>query len=163
MQPVEVILLRTELIHDIEAVIHQLERKSKDTASAALLPAGASADYLLSRHIDTAVNQALASCQAYLAMPSPFAHRIATDHAMQWEEKSILLAMPLSWPLHHLDPLRDAIHSFIVYRALQLFLAFSDEKAAAVCDERASDFCADIAVHLSARSHPLQCAMSPFG
>ena len=70
----------------------------------------------------------MARCQAYLMLPSPYAHRVSADHAYGWEEKSIYLAMPSGWPPHCLEPLRDAVHNFIVYRALQLFLKYLTEK-----------------------------------
>lgn len=168
MQLVEIILLRDELIHDIEANINQLERKAtvpsaSPEGSSPLLPNGASDNYLISRHIDTAVNSAVSRCQAYLLLPSPYVHRISTDHAHQWEEKSLYLALPPDWPPHCIDPLRDAVHNYVVYRAMQLFLTFANEKAAATADAMASDSYDDINVQISARRNPLSCGFSPFG
>ncbi len=166
-QLAEVILLRSELIHDIEAGIHQIERSRTATtpgASAAgndILPNGASDNYLLARHIDTAVNQAVSRCQAYLLVPSPYVHRFSTNHTTGWEEKSILLAMPATWANHCIEPLRDAIHNYIVYRAMQLFLAFSDEKAAGIADAMAAEYYNNISVQLSARTKPLSCGFTP--
>lgn len=161
-QLVEVILLKAEILHDIEAYVQQLE-KARPPEAPALLADSASDSYLLRRHIDTAVNQAVARCQAYLTQPSPYVHRISADHVHEWEEKSIFLSMPPAWTPHRIDPLRDAIHNFIVYRSLQLFLSFADEKAAAMSDAMASDSYDDIAVHLSARIKPLTCGYHPFG
>lgn len=158
-QRVEIILLKPELLHDIEAATAHLEKVRQANAPAGsqavcYLPDGASGSYLLSRHIDTAVNQAVARCQAYLMLPSPYAHRVSTDHAYGWEEKSIYLAMPSGWPPHCMEPLRDAVHNFIVYRALQLFLSFSDEKAAALSESMALTAYDDINAQLSARHGP---------
>lgn len=161
-QLVEVILLRSELLHDIEAQIHQLQKARAATVPAAsaagsqsdILPTGGADNYLLSRYIDTAVNQAVSRCSAYLLLPSPYAHRVSTDHAHQWEEKSIILALPHNWPPHCLEPLRDAVHNFIVFRALQLFFAFSDERAALAADNLALNHYDDINVQLNARLGP---------
>lgn len=155
-QLVEVILLKTELLHDIEAVIHQIEKASRQGNSAALdlLPNDAASDALLLRHLDTAVNQTVSRCQAYMLLPTAFAHRITTNHTYGWEEKSIYLGMPPKWPPFCIDPLRDAIHNFIVYRTLQLFLAFTDEKAAAKCDAQALSYYDEINAQLNARQGP---------
>lgn len=162
-QLADIILLRSELLHDIDEGIQQIEKGRTATAPAAsaLLPTGASDNYLLARHIDTAVNQAVARCRAYLLVPSPYVHRFSTDHVEQWEEKSILLAMPHTWASHNIEPLRDAIHNYIVYRAMSLFLTFSDEKAAGMADIMASNSYDDIAVLLSARTKPLTCGFTP--
>ncbi len=161
MQLVEVIFLYDELIHDIEANINNIERKG--TASSPLLPNGAKSDYLIARHIDTAINQAVSRCQAYLLLPSPYVHRISTDHAHQWEEKSLYLALPPDWPPHCIDPLRDAVHNYVVYRTIQLYLAFTDPQAAATADAMASDSYDDINVQISAHRNPLSCGFSHFG
>ena len=110
-------------------------------SSAALppiLPKGAAEDYLLLRHLDTAVNQAVSRCQAYLLLPSPFVRRISTNHTYGWEEKSVFLVFPYNWPPHCIDALRDSIHNFIVERTLQLYLLRVDPKAAELCDATAT-------------------------
>ena len=152
-QVVEIILLKPEILHDIEAGIHQIE-KSRPADAPTLLAAGGADDYLLSRYVDTAVNQAVSRCQAYLLLPSPYVQRISTDHVSGWEEKDIFLALPHNWPPHCINPLRDAVHSFIVMRAMQLFLSFADEKAAAVCDAQAYSFWNDINTALNTRLGP---------
>lgn len=166
-QLVEVIFLRSELLHDIDANIHNLENTAAAVSAASpagtILPSGAADNYLLARYIDTAINQAVSRCQAYLILPSPYVHRISTDHAHQWEEKSLYLALPPDWPPHCIDPLRDAVHNYVVYRAMQFFLTFADEKAAATADAMASDAYDDINVQISARRNPLSCGYSPFG
>ena len=153
-QVVEIILLRPEILHDIEAGIHQIE-KSRSADAPTLLAAGGADDYLLCRYVDTAVNQAVSRCQAYLMLPSPYVHRISADHVNEWEEKSIYVALPPRWPAHCIDTLRDAVHGFVVMRALQLFLSFADEKAAAVCDLQATSFYNDISNALNARIGPM--------
>lgn len=152
-QVVEIILLKPEILHDIEAGIHQIE-KSRPADAPTLLAAGGADDYLLCRYVDTAINQAVSRCQAYLMLPSPYVHRISTDHVGEWEEKSIFVALPPRWPAHLIDTLRDAVHSFIVMRAMQLFLSFADEKAAAVCDAQAYSFWNDINTALNTRLGP---------
>lgn len=152
-QLVEVIFLKQEIMHDIEASIRQIE-KSRPKDAPALLAAGGTDDYLLCRYIDTAINQAVSRCQAYLLLPSPYVQRISTDHVSGWEEKDIFLALPHNWPPHCINPLRDAVHSFIVMRAMQLFLSFADEKAAAVCDAQAYSFWNDINTALNTRLGP---------
>ena len=161
-QLVEVILLHGELMHDIEATIHQLE-KNRKAEEPPLIDGEAADNYLLLRHIDTAVNQTVARCQAYLLLPSPYVHRISTDHVGRWEEKSIFLALPVDWPPHLVDPLRDAIHNYIVYRATQLFLVMADEKAAEKADYMASLYHGDINAHLNSRYGPTPIGPTPFG
>ena len=156
-QLVEVILLKDELLHDIEASAKQLDDARQSTAqgsSAALppiLPKGAAENYLLLRHLDTAVNQAVSRCQAYLLLPSPFVRRISTNHTHGWEEKSIFLAFPHNWPPHCVDALRDSIHNFIVERTLQRYLLRVDPKAAESCDFQALGFYDEINALLNTR------------
>lgn len=161
-QVVEVILLHQELLHDIEAVIHQLERNRKPEEPQ-LLDDDAADNYLLMRYMDTAVNQTVARCQAYMLLPSPFVHRISTDHVGQWEEKSLFMALPMNWPPYLIDPLRDAIHNYIVYRAAQLFFVMTDEKAAEKADYMASLFHGEINAHLNERYGPTVIGPTPFG
>ena len=152
-QLVEVILLKSELLHDIEAVTHQIE-KQRPPEAPSILPTGGADNYLLCRYIDTAVNQVVSRCQAYLLLPSPYAHRISTDHVSGWEEKSIYLALPHRWPPHCIEPLRDAIHNYIVERAVQLFTKLTDDKVSQICDQQAQSFYDDINVALNTRLGP---------
>ena len=161
-QLVEVILLKQELLHDIEAIIHQIE-KASEQENLDLLPNGAASDALLLRHLDTAVNQTVSRCQAYMLLPTAFAHRISTNHTYGWEEKSIYLGMPHEWPPYCIDPLRDTIHNFIIYRTLQLFLAFTNEKAAAVCDAQALTYYNEINAQLNHRLGGTKIYPTPFG
>lgn len=155
-QVIEVILLKQEILHDIEDGIRDLDR-NRDTNLPDLLPEGADSSYMLRRHIDTAVNQAVSRCQAYLLLPSPFVHRISTNHAGDWEEKSIYLAMPRNWPPHLIDSLRDSVHNYIVDRAIQLFLRRKDQNASQVCDAQATVFWNEINTALNARLGPMRC------
>ena len=160
-QLVEVILLKEELLHDIEATVKQLDDTRQSTAqgsSAALppiLPKGAAENYLLLRHLDAAVNQAVSRCQAYLLLPSPFVRRISTNHTHGWEEKSIFLAFPHNWPPHCVDALRDSIHNFVVERTLQRYLLRVDPKAAELCDLQAQGFYDEINALLNTRLGPM--------
>lgn len=154
-QLIEIILLKEEFLHDIEANIRQIE-KQRPADAPALLDSDGKDNYLLCRYIDTAVSQAVSRCQAYLLLPSPFVHRISTNHAHEWDEKSIYLAMPMNWPPHVIGTLQHDVHNFIVYRAMQLFLAFADEKAAQQSDYQASLFHNAINVDLNSRLGPLR-------
>lgn len=151
-QVVEIILLREELQHDIEDTINDVQHTFRPDGKA-LLPDDKS--YMLMRHVDTAVQQAVARCQAYLLLPSPFVQRISTNHAHEWEEKSIFLAMPHNWPPHAVGSLRDAVHNFIVMRACQLFLALKEPKAAEACDSQATIHYNDINASLNTRLGPM--------
>lgn len=159
-QLIEIILLKPELLHDIEDQLSDVQNTFRPDGKA-LLPADGS--YMLNRHIDTAVNQAVSRCQAYLLLPSPFVQRISTNHAHEWEEKSIFLALPHNWPPHTVGSLRDAIHNYIVMRACQLFLSLKEPKASEACDTLAESFYDDINRHLSARLGPINIKPSFLG
>lgn len=152
-QIIDIILLNKELMHDIEEGIRQVE-KARDKDAPKLLTSDGNDSYILRRHIDTAINQAVSRCQAYLLLPSPYARRVSTDHADQWLEKDIILGLPHNWPPHCVDALRDDVHNFIVYRSMQLFLALSEPKAAEVCALQADSFYNDINAQLNARLGP---------
>lgn len=149
-QRIEVIFLKEEITHDIDAGIHLLE-KGRDADSQPILDKDGKDDYLMARYIDTAINQAVARCRAYLLCPSPYVHRISTNHVGGWEEKSIYLAFPMNWPPHCIDPLRDAIHNYVVERAQQLFLAKVDAKLSEVCDIQATQYYNEINALLNTR------------
>lgn len=152
-QVVEIIIMKPEVIHDIEASVRQIER-GRRPEDPPLLATGGTDDYLLCRYIDTALNEAVSRCRAYLLMPSPFVRRISADHAHEWEEKDIFLALPHNWPPHSIDPLRDAVHGYVVNRAMQLFLAYADAKASEMCDVMAQSCWNDINSQLNARIGP---------
>lgn len=151
-QVIEIILLKPELQHDIGDAISDVQNAFRPEGKD-LLPSGQS--YMLDRHIDTAVNQTVSRCQAYLLLPSPFVHRISTNHAHGWEEKSIYLALPHNWPPHCVDALRDAVHYFIVQRTCQLFLVLKEPKAAEVCDSQATLHYNEINALLNSRLGPM--------
>lgn len=111
-QIIEIILLKDEIIHDIDADTLQVEkaRKLEETVVAT----DERRMYEACRQIDRAVNAVVAKCAAYLLLPSPYAHRISTNHVKGWEEKSIYLALPHNWPPHMVDTVRDMAHNHIV-------------------------------------------------
>ena len=154
-QLVEVIILKEELIHDIQADIRRVER-ARNLEEKPILSENGQDDYLLSRHIDTALNAAVARMQAYLLLPSPYAHRISTNHAYGWEEKSVYLALPQRWPPHLIDALRDAVHNYIVYdvEARLLQVALPEDKALDNVRTMARDCYDDINAHINARTGP---------
>ena len=156
-QVVEVILLKEELLHDIEAVAKQIDDARQATVQSGspalppILSKGAAESYLVLRYVDAAVNQVVSRCQAYLLLPSPFVRRISTNHTHGWEEKSIFMAFPLNWPPTCVDALRDSIHNFIVERTLQRYLLRIDPKAAELCDLQAQGFYDEINALLNTR------------
>ena len=111
-QVVEIILLKDEIIHDIDTDTLNVEkaRKLEETPVAT----DERRMYETCRYIDRAVNQVVHKCAAYMLLPSPFAHRISTNHNKGWEEKSIYLALPHNWPPYLIDSVRDYAHNHIV-------------------------------------------------
>ena len=109
---VEIIILRQEIVHDIEAEFHLFERTRHLEETP--VRTNESDDYTISRLIDQALDKALRPMTPYLLLPSAYAHRIANNHTTQWEEKSVYIAMPQNWPPHCIDILRDAVHNYIV-------------------------------------------------
>lgn len=111
-QIIEIILLKDEIIHDVDTDTLNVEkaRKLEDTP----ISTDERRMYEACRHIDRAVNQVVSKCSAYLLLPSPFVHRISTNHTKGWEEKSIYLALPHNWPPHLIDAVRDHAHEYIV-------------------------------------------------
>jgi len=152
-QVIEIIIMKSEILHDIETSIRQIE-KGRKPEDPLLLTEDGSDNYLLCRCIDTALDQAVSRCQAYLLLPSPFVRRISADHTHEWDEKNIFLALPANWPPHCIDPLRDAVHNYIVNRAMQLFLVYADARLSEVCDAMALSCWNDINTQLNARLGP---------
>lgn len=148
----EVILFKEELLHDIEDHINDVQESFRPDGKA-LLPGDKT--YMLDRHLETAINQAVSRCQAYLFLPAPYVQRISANHAHEWEEKSIFLAMPATWPVSNVRTLRDAVHNFIVMRTCQLFLALKEPKAADICDLQAIIHYNEINSALSDRLEPM--------
>lgn len=162
-QLLEIILLRTEIVHDIQADFSTLERTRK--LESPILPSEDTDDYLLTRRIDDAVNSAVARLQAYLLLPSPFVSRIATDHARRWEEQSILLSLPDNWPPHLAGTLRDAVHNYVVKAAesAMLTVALPNDPYTALCLQEAERAYNDINSHVSARRGPVTPHPTIFG
>ncbi len=111
-QLIEIILLKDEILHDIDSDTLRLERARKIEETP--VATDERQRYEACRQIDRAVSAVVRKCSAYLLLPSPFVHRISTNHASDWEEKSIYLALPHNWPPHLIDGLRDAVHNHIV-------------------------------------------------
>lgn len=149
-QLIEIILMKSELLGDITAELHQTEN-SRQPEEPKVLNNEAMDNRLIERHIDTAINEVVGRCQAYLLMPSPFVHRIANNHTSRWDEKSIMLGMPMSWPPHCIDALRDACHNYIVQRAQALFLAKTSPKDAELAEGFAINHYSEINALLSHR------------
>ena len=152
-QLVEIILLYPELTHDIERDVQQIE-KSRKLESPML---SGNDDYMLQREIDTALNQAVARMQAYLLLPSPFVRRISTDHAGRWEEKNVFLGLPHNWPPHLIDPLRDAVHNFIVHSVVLYLMQLNlpNDPYAVICEQKKERAYNDINNHINARFGPM--------
>lgn len=150
-QIIEVIMLKEELMFDINAELHQIENTRKPEESK-LLTNEQMDNHLLARHIDAALNKVVERCQAYLLIPSPYVHRISNNHTHDWSEKSIFLAMPINWPLHCMDALRDACHDYIVQYAQALFLAKIAPDTAAISQNMAEHRYSEINALLSHRN-----------
>lgn len=114
-QLIEIILLKDELAHDINADTLNVERARKMEETP--ISTDDHRRYEMNRKIDNAVNHVVRRMAAYMAIPSPFVHRISSNHAHEWEEKSIYLAMPYNWPMHLIDSLRDQVHEHVVKSA----------------------------------------------
>lgn len=151
-QLIEIIFLKPEIKHDIQSEITTIERmrKMQDTP---ILSNDDTDSYTVSRQIDSAVNSAVSRCQAYLLLPSPSVHRISANHVMGWEEKSIYLAMPMNWPAHNLDALRDAVHTYIVKAVVfhLLSIAIPGDPYLSVCMEQRENAYNQINRYLSSR------------
>lgn len=161
---VECILLKPELLHDIQADITRIE-KSRNLQASPILTNEEADSYILNRYIDEAVGKALSHMQAYLMLPSTHAHHIANNHTSDWQEKSITLAMPANWPPHNIDPLRDAIHTYVVkfteYKLLAT--ALTDDRYTALCLDEANSAYDSINSLISSRLGPQRIHPSPFG
>ena len=163
-QFVEIILLKDEIIHDIDADTLNLEksRKLEETPVAT----DERRMYEAFRQIDRAVNKLVRECSAYLLLPSPFVHRISTNHTKGWEEKSLYLALPHSWPPHLIDGLRDAAHNHIVRFAeaelLTPLLSPSDSYVQ-YCALAAQDSLNEVQSIISDRYGPIDMTGTPFG
>ncbi len=167
VQLIEIILMKEEFYHDIDAETLQVQKMRSAVRGFPADKIPLSTDdthrYLIDRYIDKYVSQAVSRLSAYLAIPSPFAHRVANNHASQWEEKSIYVALPHDWPPHHIDPLRDAVHQLIVkgveYQLLAV--ALPNDPYTALCREMMEDADTDITVHVNARYTQQRCGYTP--
>lgn len=111
-QLIEIILLKEELIHDIDADTRSIEQARK--LEGVPVATDERRRYEACRQIDRAVSHILRTLSAYLLLPSPLVQRISTNHASDWEEKSIYLALPHNWPPHLTGLVRDSVHNYIV-------------------------------------------------
>lgn len=154
-QIVEIILLKTELLHDIKSNLVRLERTRK--SQVPIFIDNDDYQYTICRKVDDAVGRVVSRMQAYLLLPSPYAHRIATNHTHEWEEKSIYLALPYNWPPHNIDALRDAVHNYIVKYALFQFLAetLPDDKLLPVLERQYTDLYDNINANINDRLGPM--------
>lgn len=164
LQFVEIILLKEELLHDIHADITRLE-KARQLAGQPILTGDDSSGYTISRQIDRAVDKTVSRMQPYLFLPSPFVHRISGNHVSQWEEKSIYLAMPPCWPPHCIDPLRDAVHRYIVESVKYniLLITLTSDPYTAMCKMEADEAYNEIDSLISTRLGPVRIHPTVFG
>lgn len=118
----EVIIIKEEVLHGIETELHQIER----TRHLEETPIVANDDnrYAVIRDIDAALGKVVERCQAYL-LQDAYAHHITTDHTKDWKERTVKLSMPMTWPLSCINPLRDAIHTYIVKSSLLPLLSLT--------------------------------------
>lgn len=156
----EIILLYPELLHGIQSNIHAIER----TRNIEIITADD--DYTIRREVDTALNEAVSRMQAYLFRPSSFIRRTSTDHATQWEEKSITLNFPPNWPPHCIDSLRDAVHNYIVRSVVFYFLSLSlpaNDPAITIVSQQRDRAYNDINALINARLGGVHIHPTPFG
>lgn len=162
-QLIEIILLKEELIRDVEADVQRIERMRKMDVSPLV---GNDADYYdISRDIDNALGDVVSRCAAYLLLPSPFAHRISTNHAKGWEEESIYLALPHNWPPHNIEPIRNNIHEYIV-KSVELELltmSMPDDRYLPVLADKKEKLYSTINALLNERLGVTPLVQTPFG
>ena len=163
-QYVEIIILKDEIIHDIDTDTLNLEksRKLEETPVAT----DERRMYEACRHIDRALNAIVRKCSAYLLLPSPFVHRISTNHTKGWEEQSIYLALPHNWPPHLIDSLRDLAHDYIVkYAESQLLVTIlsPDDSYVRYCAVAAEEDLNDLNAGINARLGADTITPTPFG
>lgn len=162
-QVIEVIILKEEVIHSIQSNIHRFER-TRGLQTPVLLDNEADR-YNLCQLIDAALTEAVEAMQAYLMLPSPFAHRIANNHTDDWKEKGIRLAMPLNWPAHLLEPLKNAIHKFLARKTESELLSesYPNDPFTVRCEALAETHYNEINSIISDRIGPIHIHPSPFG
>ena len=165
-QLVEIILLKDEIYHDIDAETHKIQEARNQAAAnsskgeAVPVTTIATDDrsrYLMDRIIDKYVSVAVRRLSAYLVLPSAFAHRIVNNHTKSWQEKSILISLPQRWPPHLLEPLRDAVHTLIVKGTEKEWLSTAlspNDAYVMLCQQEADDADADITSDVNARYGP---------
>lgn len=162
-QLVEVILLKPELLHDVEADIHRIERMRK--IDEAPLIDNESDYYGIARDIDNALGEVVSRCAAYLLLPSPFVHRISTDHANDWEEKSIYMALPYDWPPHNIDTIRNTIHEYIVksVELEQLTMLLPDDRYLPILSAKKEELYSKLNALINERLGVPDLIQTPFG
>lgn len=164
LNPIEIILLKEELQHDILSDIHRIERR-RQLQETPILTNDEADGYTITRQIDRAISHVVTRMQAYLFLPSPYVHRISTNHAGGWEEKSIYLAMPPTWPTHCIDALRDAVHHYIVKSVEYnlLLTELSNDPLTAACLDEADNAYNEINALINARLGRTEIHPTPFG
>ncbi len=161
-QLIEIIILKDEIYHDIDMETHRIqetmnqkaEAKGNAGTSISTVATDDTSRYMMDRYIDRYVSKAVHCLTAYLALPSPFAHRIANNHTKSWQEKSILVSLPQRWPPHMIEPLRDAVHELIVKGSEKELLATTlgpNDPYVTLCNEEAEDAYNDITVNVNTR------------
>lgn len=163
-QLIEIILLKDEIIRDIDTDTLKVE-KARGVEQTPVATDERNR-YEACRYIDKAVNVVVKKCSAYLLLPSPFVHRIANNHTKDWEEKSIYLALPHNWPPHLIDGLRDAAHNHIVKSAeaelLTPLLSPSDSYVQ-YCSLDAESSLNEVNAIINERRGPIDVTPTPFG
>lgn len=160
-QLIEIIILKDEIYHDIDRETHDLQEHRNNSVpdgsagrNITTIATDDTSRYLIDRYIDRYVNKTVHLMTAYLALPSPYAHRIANNHTKSWQEKSILISLPTRWPPHLIDTLRDAVHRFIVkgveMEILSTTLGPSDPYVQ-LCAQESEEADGDITVNINTR------------
>jgi hypothetical protein len=161
---VEIILLKNEIIHAVQSDIQRFERTRKMQDAPVLLDNEADR-YTMCGYIDEAVNEAVRIMQAYLMVPSSFSHRVTNNHTDDWDEISIRLAMPINWPPHLLDSLKNAVHKFVVRKAEYSLLSVNvpEDPFTIMCERFADTHYNEIESIISDRIGPIHTSPMPLG
>ena len=163
-QFIEIILLKDEILHDIDTDTLNVEKSRKIDETP--VSTDEKRLYEASRQIDRAVNNLVRKCSAYLLLPSPYVHRISTNHTKGWEEKSIYLALPYNWPPHLIDSVRDLAHDYIVKFAesqLLVTLLSPDDSYVKYCAVAAEEDINDFNAGINERLGATIITPTPFG
>lgn len=161
---VEIIILKEEVLHHVKADINQLERVRK-MEDMPILTGSDSDNYIVNRFLDQAVSAIVARMQAYVVAPNSYAHRIANDHTRDWQERSIVLQLPQTWPPSCMEPLKNAVHDYVVSSTVfnVASKALPNDPALAIVNEQAKAAYNEVNALINTRLGGVHIHPGPFG